>query len=411
MRFLIPVCLFFVCNAQGQGYKTGATISDFGNSKIINNGVAGNTFNLATADITILDFFGTWCAPCIRALPVLADLQSKFNNVQVLLISTESENQLQKFVSARMPFPFPVMVDSAERVSALFMPPGYPYTVVLNKANKIIAITEAAEINDSLMQSWLAIVPGAEPPSVKIKQAPVVESEIKMSNSTVTLSEKFIYAAKTGSATKELEQSLQNLTWQELAKDLSTDAEKMAFWINLYNGFTQLRLKADPELYKNRNKFFKARKIGVAGRQFSLDEIEHDILRRSKIKWSLGYLNKIFPGETFKLLRVKALDPRIHFTLNCGAKSCPPIAFYQAQRIDEQLEIATKAYLLSEAIYDTAGNKVQLPAIMGWFRRDFKGKAGMVRLLHRVGIVPENVKPKISFRKYDWQIYLDNYKK
>lgn len=68
------------------------------------------------------------------------------------------------------------------------------------------------------------------------------------------------------------------------------------------------------------------------------------------------------------------MDYRTHFALNCGAKSCPPIAFYKPEELNEQLDMAMKVYLQNETTYNQAKNIVELPAIMGWFRRDFGGK-------------------------------------
>ena len=200
------------------------------------------------------------------------------------------------------------------------------------------------------------------------------------------------------------------MNFNDLQNILQRDDEKIAFWINIYNGYTQLLLKRDPEKYKKRNKFFKAKQITIAGKIFSLDEIEHDILRHSKIKWSLGYLNKLFPSRRAKSLRVQHLDYRIHFALNCGAKSCPPIAFYDPANLQSQLDVATRAYLTGEASYLVEKNTLQLPAIMGWFRHDFKGKKNMLLLAKKYNIVPEEKHPSISFKKYDWNLYLTNYK-
>jgi len=132
---------------------------------------------------------------------------------------------------------------------------------------------------------------------------------------------------------------------------LEDENTKKTFWINLYNAYSNSILKKNPEKYTNRNQFFKAKQIKVAGKTLSLDEIEHDFLRRTKIKWSLGHFNKLFPSKTAKASRVNKLDYRIHFALNCGAKSCPPIAYYAPEKLDAQLELATKNYLKSEVEY------------------------------------------------------------
>ncbi len=234
--------------------------------------------------------------------------------------------------------------------------------------------------------------------------------QINKAMDILSLSQDFIYAAKTGDDTDSLQQAIAALPYTALAKSLTTDDEKKAFWINLYNGFTQILLKKDPEKYKSRSVFFKSKQIAVAGKMFSLDDIEHGILRHSKIKWSLGYLNKLFTGKTEKTLRVNRVDYRIHFTLNCGAKSCPPIAFYSAATLNKQLDIATRSYLKGEATFDTLKNTVYLPALMNWFRRDFGGRKQMKLLLQKINIIPQNSNPKIKFKKYDWNLFLNHYK-
>lgn len=169
-------------------------------------------------------------------------------------------------------------------------------------------------------------------------------------------------------------------------------------------------LQKIPGKYKNRYSFFSLKQIVIAGKQLSLDDIEHGILRRSKIKWGLGYLNKFFPPDFEKKFRVGKLDNRIHFALNCGAKSCPPIAYYDPEKIDRQLELATRNYLKNEAEYDKISNSVSLPKIMSWFRGDFGGKKGIKKILIKYQIIDGNENVNIRFKKYDWTLFLNNYK-
>lgn len=67
----------------------------------------------------------------------------------------------------------------------------------------------------------------------------------------------------------------------------------------------------DPGKYKNRSLFFGERQISIAGKQLSLDDIEHGILRHSKIKWSLGHLNKWFPSAFEK---AQGADSRLSYS-------------------------------------------------------------------------------------------------
>lgn len=421
MRFTLLLILSapFFCAAQ-QAYKTGDVIPDLPIKKILNHASASGSLNSFKSTLIIIDFFGTWCVPCIKALPELASYKSKFKeNISIVLVSTEEETKLNKFISNRRPFPFPMIVDEDSLFFNRFQPPSYPYTIVLNKNLRILSVLNAADLSESMLEKYIAGEetgigsPQNSPPIVE-----PVKTEIKMDNSRkaeainplIKLSQDYMYAARLKDDAREFITRLRDIPYSQLLNDLNTDDDKKAFWINIYNASVSASLQKNPELYKKRRTFFKSKNILIAGKPFSLDDIEHGILRRSKIKWSLGYFNKLFPSVTEKELRVDKLDYRIHFALNCGAKSCPPIAFYNAAGIDAQLNLATNAYLSAEAVFDKEKNSLQLPAILSWFRRDFGGKKKMLELVKQLKIIPVDVTPKVIFKKYDWTLYLENYK-
>lgn len=399
--------------AQG-GYQPGNVVTNLLFPKVLNAKDTTSSLQRLKGKLTILDFFGTWCVPCIKALPALAKLQQTNKNIKVVLISTEDERKLKTFLSKRPRFPFPVVVDKREMITALFQPPALPYTAVIDANGKVLSITEAAGITAEKIAEWLA-GKGDEmkAPALPVNKPATQESSspyMKSSNNSVALSQDFVYAARTGDEAQEFVDRLRTTDYKLLVASLQIEAEKKAFWINLYNGFTQYFLRKNPEQYRHRNRFFGSKQIVVAGRRFSLDDIEHGILRRSKIKWSLGHLNNPFPGQTVKELRVDTVDYRLHFALNCGAKSCPPIAFYSPERLEQQLEAATRSYLSSEVQLQKETNTVYLPAIMGWFRGDFCGKKGMRALIQKNGYAGVGASTKIKFKDYNWNLYLDNFK-
>lgn len=227
----------------------------------------------------------------------------------------------------------------------------------------------------------------------------------------IEISQQLLYAVRTGDSIQNYIHLLSTADKTELNKQLFNDTHKKAFWLNIYNAFIQKLLSEQPETYKNRNSFFTNKQIKIAGMALSPDDIEHELLRRSKVKWSMGYFNKLFPSRFEKDFRVSVLDNRIHFALNCGAKSCPPIAYYIPENIEKQLELATKNYLRSESDYDSAAGVIHLPKIMSWFRGDFGGKKGIRKMLKKYGIIAKDEKTAIKFKKYDWTLFLNNYKK
>lgn len=190
-----------------------------------------------------------------------------------------------------------------------------------------------------------------------------------------------------------------------LFKELENDDAKKAFWINCYNAFF-LYLRRDqghqkPEIYRSKL-------IEIAGHRFSLDDLEHGILRRFRIKISLGYLPNIFASSIIKQLAVKAIDYRIHFALNCGAKSCPPIAFYSAEKISQQLEWASLGFLENETDYYPDQKEIHFTKLGLWFLGDFGGYKGIRQLITQK-LNWETKDYKLIFKDYDWDEQLDNF--
>lgn len=196
----------------------------------------------------------------------------------------------------------------------------------------------------------------------------------------------------------------------DLKAELNTDNKKLAFWINVYNGFVQHLLTDNPALFEDRNAFFTNERIVIAGQSMSLDDVEHGMIRGSKIKLSMGLLGDPFPGSFEKDLRVENLNPRIHFALNCGAKSCPYVAVYDYEKIQEQLDASARQFLQRTSRFDAGANKVYVSTLFSWFRGDFGGKDGTLKMLRQYEIIPEDASPDIVYKEYDWTLSLHNYK-
>lgn len=202
--------------------------------------------------------------------------------------------------------------------------------------------------------------------------------------------------------------TLQKSTLTALTNQLKDDDQKVAFWINIYNAFIQIFLQENPELYKDRSAFFSTKRIQIAGQKLSFDEIEHGILRKSKIKLSLGYLRKPFPAEWERKLRVNKVDWRIHFALNCGAKSCPPVTIYKSNQLDKQLDFMTKRFLKSTTSFLVEEGVAEVTKLFSWFRADFDGIPGIKKILKNYNITP--IEPvSLDFSEYQWDLLLDNY--
>lgn len=136
----------------------------------------------------------------------------------------------------------------------------------------------------------------------------------------------------------------------------ATEADRLAFWINAYNALTirgvldayPVGLVKDIKILSG---FFNRTWYNVGGRSYTLNDIEHGVLR-----------------EAF-------LDPRIHAAINCASASCPRLESraFLPEEIDARLEAAMRTFLNEErnVSVDVDAGKVRLSKILEWFEEDF----------------------------------------
>lgn len=222
------------------------------------------------------------------------------------------------------------------------------------------------------------------------------------------LSQELLKTIKAEKSTTELEALYKNLTVKRLSEELTTDKQKIAFWVNTYNEFIQIKLNANPSLYEDRGRFFSMKQIAIAGRLCSFEKLEHGIIRRSQKPAGLGYVKKIFPGRFERKLRVGERDHRVHFALNCGAKSCPPVGIYSSAKLDEELNYMGTRYLKNNTTYDADTKIVKSTTLFSWFRGDFGGLDGAKQILKNEELIP-STDVKLEFNDYDWTLLTNQF--
>lgn len=189
---------------------------------------------------------------------------------------------------------------------------------------------------------------------------------------------------------------------QLAAATLSTDRlEKIAFLINAYNAETLAlvisKLPADPATWstwsiKDAGSTFtsvwKAYSFDIAGRHYTLDELEHTLLR------PLG-------------------EPRIHMAINCASRSCPPLAVqpYLVATLDVQLEATARAFVANPYHVRLQEGVVRINPLLDWFGEDFIASGGVRAFLSArapAGPITDyliGAKP-LKFFDYDWKLNL-----
>ncbi len=240
-------------------------------------------------------------------------------------------------------------------------------------------------------------------------------NKAKHSNKTIEdfnkLSEQFLNAVRLEKNTTKYQELLANTSLEALKEGLPTDAQKLAFWINIYNAYIQVILKKNPNLYENRNSFFNDNRILIAGESISFALIEHGIIRKSQWAYGLGKIKKWFPSTFETTLRVNQRNYQIHFALNCGAKDCPPVTIYTPEDIDEQLSNSTALFLKNNTRFDNKTNEVVVTPLFSWFRGDFGSEKGIKKILKNQQLIPSTKNIEIRYSDYDWTLDLNNWLK
>jgi hypothetical protein len=126
-------------------------------------------------------------------------------------------------------------------------------------------------------------------------------------------------------------------------------------------------------------KTWDVRRIKIGDKKYSLNNLENDILR-----------------PQFK-------DPRIHFAINCAAKSCPPIwnHAYTAENLEATLEARTTAFVNDKTYNTLSSNKAQISKIFDWYGVDF---GDLKKFLNRYSSVKLKSTAAVVFNEYNWDL-------
>ena len=166
------------------------------------------------------------------------------------------------------------------------------------------------------------------------------------------------------------------------SQDNWSKSKELAYWINAYNGYTiklildNYPLKSITDLYGG--KPWDKKWIEIGGKTYSLNNIENDIIR-----------------PTFN-------EPRIHFAVNCAAKSCPKLgnfAFTEAN-LEEKLEKNTKKFINGPENKITA-DQASISKIFEWYKADF---GDLKKFLNKYSDTKIAEGTELKYSEYDWQL-------
>lgn len=182
------------------------------------------------------------------------------------------------------------------------------------------------------------------------------------------------YAALSGAEAYEAYVALSSRLHRFDLRQLTTRADRLSFWINVYNclvihGIIALGIK---ESVREVRGFFRRIAYNIGGWRFSPDDIEHGILR-GNARHPYGLRRPFHPWDGRRAFAVEPPEPRIHFALGCGASSCPAVGAYSTSKVEDQLTFAAEAFINdpTRVVIEPTGESVQISQIFQWYAKDF----------------------------------------
>lgn len=151
-------------------------------------------------------------------------------------------------------------------------------------------------------------------------------------NPALAMSESLAYTARFNSIDTRQLDILSKLKPSFLITHLTTDNQKNTFWLNVYNSMMLIFLK-DTTNQGVYTRFYKTKNIVIAGKSWSLFQIEHEFLLAGKKMKTHGF-RKSRLDTTWIKLRPSVINPKVLFCMYRGMYGYPPFQTVENGDID-----------------------------------------------------------------------------
>lgn len=156
----LALALALSAGAAGCGGPAGAAAPDSGGAKPPDfelSTLDGKTVRLSDhlgKDVVLIDFWATFCDPCMAAMPHLDELYKKHKSegFVVLGVSIDGPDSMAQVKStvSKLGVSFPILLDQETRVVALYNPKtSAPFSVLIGRDGSIITKKEGYTTGDS----------------------------------------------------------------------------------------------------------------------------------------------------------------------------------------------------------------------------------------------------------------------
>jgi cytochrome c biogenesis protein CcmG, thiol:disulfide interchange protein DsbE len=116
--------------------------------------VNGKTYKLSDfkGQPVVLNFFATWCAPCIDEAPELEAFGKEYQDAKLLILAKgESKKRMEKYIG-ESGSELTYLLDTKEEISKNYSVIGQPETVIIDKDGVIVERFSGPTTKDNLIE-------------------------------------------------------------------------------------------------------------------------------------------------------------------------------------------------------------------------------------------------------------------
>lgn len=119
------------------------------------NGNTSSISEVAEGELIVLDFWATWCSPCVKSIPKLVELSTKYDVEKVSFVginedSPRNTNKVKPFVQS-LGISYPVLLDPNQEIMTELMVNSYPTLMVINTNGKVLFTHEGYSSGDEYL--------------------------------------------------------------------------------------------------------------------------------------------------------------------------------------------------------------------------------------------------------------------
>ena len=103
----------------------------------------------------IINFWATWCGPCVKEMPAFERLKDDFGDkIGIIAVNCGDDAETVKDFVEENGYTFPVVLDEEYSISMLYPTNSIPYTVVLDAEGKVTHISTGALDADTMYERY-----------------------------------------------------------------------------------------------------------------------------------------------------------------------------------------------------------------------------------------------------------------